>query len=128
MIAPFWCETPEIEDILLEAVYKEPPIPTPPETIKAPVVVEVETVVPVTAIPAEVRRLLPMVIPDPVESNVPPVEAVLTTVPIKYLVTEDASVTTVADEVAEPTVNELPNAQAIPEDPVVTKIEPAAPE
>ena len=44
------------------------------------------------------------------------------------LADEPSTVVTLVAVVAEPTVNELPNVQAIPEDPVVTKIEPAAPE
>ena len=46
-----------------------------------------------------VITLFPIVIPEPVESVVPPEEAVLRTVPIKYLVAVVASVlTNAADE------------------------------
>ena len=42
------CPTPEIDEKFVVAVHKLPPIPTPPSTIKAPVVVFVEAVEEVT--------------------------------------------------------------------------------
>jgi hypothetical protein len=46
VIAPLFKITPDIEEALEEDVNKLPPIPTPPVTVKAPVVVEPEAVVP----------------------------------------------------------------------------------
>jgi hypothetical protein len=51
-----------------------------------------------------VKTLLPMVIPEPVDNWVLP-EAVLRTVPTRYLVAVTASVFTWAAEVAVPTTN-----------------------
>ena len=45
---PFASMTPDTEDEEPVEVYKLPPIPTPPVTVKAPVVVDVETVEEVT--------------------------------------------------------------------------------
>jgi len=42
--------TPEIEDALLVEVYKLPPMPTPPDTTKAPELVEIEVCVLVTLV------------------------------------------------------------------------------
>ena len=50
--------TPDTDDDEPVAVYKLPPIPTPPVTIKAPVEVEVETVALVTE-RAELNVLAP---------------------------------------------------------------------
>ena len=47
-IFPFASVTPDTDDEEPIDVYKLPPIPTPPVTVKAPVVVDVETVEEVT--------------------------------------------------------------------------------
>jgi hypothetical protein len=67
------------------------------------VVFKLTAVVEVDAVPESepwkvvaVRTLLPIVIPEPVESDVPPEEAVLSTVPIRNLVAVTASVLTKA--------------------------------
>jgi len=46
VIAPLFKITPEIEEALEVGVNKLPPMPTPPDTTRAPVVVEPEAVVP----------------------------------------------------------------------------------
>jgi hypothetical protein len=68
VITLFECPTPDIDEKLVVDVHKLPPIPTPPVIIKAPVVVEEDAVEFVTAIPPEVRRLFPIVIPEPTET------------------------------------------------------------
>jgi hypothetical protein len=71
--------------------------------------------------------LSPIVIPEPVESKVPPEEALLRTVPTKYLVAVTASVTTDADEVAVPTESVLWPTQIGAPVLADCKIEPAVP-
>ena len=61
-----------------------------------------------------VRTLLPIVIPEPVESDVPPEEAVLSTVPIRNLVAVTASVLTNAAEDATAGISDV-NAIVLPE-------------
>jgi hypothetical protein len=70
-------------------------------TTNAPVDVDEETVLFVTAIAPDVNKLLPIVIPEPVESCVLP-DAVLSAVPTRNLVAVDASVLTNAAEEAVP--------------------------
>ena len=82
-------------------IFTEAPIPTPPVTINAPDVVEDDAVEFVTAIPPEVRRLFPIVIPEPTETWVEP-DAVFKTVPSKYLVPVDASIFINAEDEAVP--------------------------
>jgi hypothetical protein len=81
--------------------FKVPPIPTPPVTTKAPDVVEEDSVEFVTTIAPEVKRLFPIVIPEPTETCVEP-EAVFKIVPSKYLVLVEASIFTKAEDEAVP--------------------------
>jgi hypothetical protein len=55
---PLLRTTPEILSAEDVEVYRLPPIPTPPETISAPELDEVETVEAVTEIPEELSMLL----------------------------------------------------------------------
>ena len=93
VMALFKKPTPDIDEKFAVAVHKEPPTPTPPVTVRTPVEVEVAAVALVTAIPPEVKRLSPMVMPEPVDNWVLP-DAVLRTVPIRYLVAVEALVLT----------------------------------
>ena len=53
--------TPEIEAKFVVAVHKDPPIPTPPETVREPVDVDVDAVLEVTATP-EANVLAPKIV------------------------------------------------------------------
>ena len=77
VIAPLFKITPDIEEALEEDVNKLPPIPTPPVTVKAPVVVEPEAVDPVILTP-EADNVLPKALtPDKTYLGVLPIEALL---------------------------------------------------
>ena len=58
---PFKCPTPDTEEKLVEDVHKLPPMPTPPNTTKSPVAVDVDAVPEVIAIP-EANVLIPKIV------------------------------------------------------------------
>jgi len=71
--------TPEIEDALLVEVYKLPPIPTPPDTTKAPELVEIEVCVLVTLVVPPMKAF-------PVTPNPPNIDKAATVVEDAFVV------------------------------------------
>ena len=69
--------TPDIDDLDVVTVYRDPPIPTPPETVRAPVEKPVEAVEPVIFKPDALSVFPRALTPERTYEGVLPIEALL---------------------------------------------------